>query len=308
MNNGLGIDAPSPAASAWWSRFNVSQSIFSIDVEDWFNLSGTGHEPPPAQWDSLESRVERNFRSLLALLAAGGGTATCFFIGYFAKRFPHLVHEAIAAGHEIASHSYFHRLVYEMTSTEFYEDALASRKLLEDISGRPVHGYRAPAFSVTERTPWFFDKLAEAGYRYDSSVFPARHQTGGLAASRFEPHEIATSRGAIMEFPITVVRTLGTPMCFFGGGYLRLFPYRLVHAMGLRALSDGRPIVFYIHPREIDPDHPRMPLSRRRTFTSYVNLRTTRGKIQKILRDFQVSSFDQYVARTTVHRSLGVGC
>lgn len=111
-----------------------------------------------------------------------------------------------------------------------------------------------------------------------------------------------------MEFPITVVRTLGTPMCFFGGGYLRLFPYRLVHAMGLRALSDGRPIVFYIHPREIDPDHPRMPLSRRRTFTSYVNLRTTRGKIQKILRDFQVSSFDQYVARTTVHRSLGVGC
>jgi polysaccharide deacetylase family protein (PEP-CTERM system associated) len=164
----------------------VLQSIFSIDVEDWFNLSGTGLEPPSSQWDRLESRVERNFRSLLELLADGGGTATCFFIGYFARRFPHLVHEAVAAGHEIASHSYFHRLVYEMSPADFHQDALDSRKLLEDISGWPVRGFRAPAFSVTERTPWFFDKLAEAGYQYDSSVFPARHQTGGLATSRYE--------------------------------------------------------------------------------------------------------------------------
>lgn len=275
----------------------MSQSIFSIDVEDWFNLSGTGLEPPPAEWDRLETRVERNFRGLLELLAAGGGTATCFFVGYFARRFPHLVREALAAGHEIASHSYFHRLVYEMSSAEFYEDALASRKLLEDISGRPVHGYRAPAFSVTEQTPWFFDKLAEAGYRYDSSVFPARHQTGGLATSRTEPHRIDSAAGPIAEFPITVVETLGTPMCFFGGGYLRLFPYGLIRSMGRRALDKGRPIVFYIHPREIDPDHPRMPLSRRRKFTCYVNLRSTRPKIERILRDFPVTSFDNYISQ-----------
>jgi polysaccharide deacetylase family protein (PEP-CTERM system associated) len=274
----------------------VGQSIFSIDVEDWFNLSGTGLEPPPSQWDRLESRVEGNFRGLLELLADGGGSATCFFIGYFGKRFPHLIREAVAAGHEIASHSYFHRLIYEMSPEEFYQDALASRKLLEDISGRPVRGFRAPAFSVTARTPWFFDKLAEAGYRYDSSVFPARHQTGGLATSRLEPHSIKTSAGTIAEFPITVVRTLGTAMCFFGGGYLRLFPYRLMRTMGRRALKEGRPIVFYIHPREIDPDHPRLPLSRRRRFTSYVNLRSTRPKIERLLRDFRVSSFDKYIA------------
>jgi polysaccharide deacetylase family protein (PEP-CTERM system associated) len=143
----------------------VLQSIFTIDVEDWFNLSGTGLEPPPAEWDRLESRVERNLRALLELLAEGGATATCFVVGYFAKRFPHLVREAIAAGHEIASHGYFHRSIYELSPGEFYEDALHTRKLLEDISGRPVRGFRAPAFSVTERTPWFFDKLAEAGYR-----------------------------------------------------------------------------------------------------------------------------------------------
>jgi polysaccharide deacetylase family protein (PEP-CTERM system associated) len=279
----------------------VPQSIFSIDVEDWFNLSGTGLEPPPAQWDQLESRVERNFRGLLELLAEGGGTATCFFIGYFAKRFPHLVREAIAAGHEIASHSYFHRLVYEMSPAEFEEDALASRKLLEDISGVAVRGYRAPAFSVTERTPWFFDKLAEAGYQYDSSVFPARHQTGGLATSRFQPYRIDSAAGTIDEYPITVVQTLGQPICFFGGGYLRLFPYRLIRSMGRRALNEGRPIVFYIHPREIDPDHPRLPLSRRRRFTCYVNLRSTRTKIESLLRDFQVSSFDRYIADAERH-------
>jgi len=278
----------------------VRQSIFSIDVEDWFNLSGTGLEPPPSQWDRLESRVERNLRGLFELLAEGGGTATCFFVGYFAKRFPHLVREAVAAGHEIASHGYYHRLVYELSPVEFYEDALAARKLLEDVSGTSVRGFRAPAFSVTERTPWFFDRLVEAGYRYDSSVFPAPHQTGGLATGKLEPHRVQTSAGTLEEFPITAVRIFGKPICFFGGGYLRLSPYRLIRTMGRRALREDRPIVFYIHPREIDPDQPRMPLSRRRKFTCYVNLRTTRPKIKQILSDFRVSSFDKYIA----HRSI----
>jgi polysaccharide deacetylase family protein (PEP-CTERM system associated) len=275
----------------------VLQSIFSIDVEDWFNLSGTGLEPPPTEWDRLESRIERNLRGLLELLAEGGGTATCFVVGYFAKRFPHLVREAVAAGHEIASHGYFHRLVYELSPGEFYEDALTTRKLLEDISGSPVRGFRAPAFSVTERTTWFFDKLVEAGYQYDSSVFPAPHQTGGLATSRLEPHSVQTSAGMLAEFPITVVRVFGKPMCFFGGGYLRLFPYHLIRTMGRQALSEGRPIVFYVHPREIDPGQPRMPLSRRRKFTCYVNLRSTRPKIKRILRDFQVTSFEKYISQ-----------
>jgi polysaccharide deacetylase family protein (PEP-CTERM system associated) len=276
----------------------LPQSIFSIDVEDWFNLSGTGFEPPPSEWDRLESRIERNLRGLLELLAAGGATATCFVVGYFAKRFPHLIREAVAAGHEIASHSYFHRLVYQMSADEFYEDALATRKLLEDVTGRAVHGFRAPAFSVTEQTPWFFEKLVEAGYRYDSSVFPAPHQTGGLATARFEPHGVPTASGTIAEFPITAVRVFGRPMCFFGGGYLRLFPYRLIRNMAHAALNEGRPVIFYVHPREIDPEHPRLPLSPRRKFTSYVNLRTTRPKIRQILCDFKVSSFDGYMAQT----------
>ncbi len=278
---------------------DVRQSIFSIDVEDWFNLSGTGQEPPPSQWDHLESRLEQNFRGLLELLAERSSTATCFFLGYFAKRFPHLVREAAAAGHEIASHSYFHRLAYDMSPAEFYEDALASRHLLEDIAGRPVRGYRAPAFSVTAHTPWFFDKVAEAGYSYDSSVFPARHQTGGLAGGSFEPYAVQTSAGAITEFPITVVPMLGTRLCFFGGGYLRLFPYPVIRTMARHTLDSGRPVVFYIHPREIDPAQPRLPLSLRRRFSCYVNLRSTRAKLDAILREFRVTSFDRYIAHGT---------
>jgi polysaccharide deacetylase family protein (PEP-CTERM system associated) len=278
-------------------RAAAPHSIFSVDVEDWFNLSGTGLEPPPSAWDGLESRLERNLRGLLELLAESGSTATCFFVGYFAKRFPHLVREVIAAGHEIASHGYFHRLVYEMSPGDFYQDAVAARQLLEDISGTPVRGFRAPAFSVTDRTPWFFDKLVEAGYRYDSSVFPAPHQTGGLATARFEPYGIATSAGMLAEFPITAVRIFGKPMCFFGGGYLRLFPYPLIRAMGYQALREGRPVIFYVHPREIDPGQPRLPVSRRRKFTCYVNIRSTRPKIRRILRDFQVMSFDNYISK-----------
>ena len=279
---------------------DVRHSIFSIDVEDWFNLSGTGHEPPPSEWDRLESRIERNFRGLLELLAEGGGAATCFVVGYFAKRFPHLVREAVSAGHEIASHGYFHRLVYDLSPAEFQQDAAACRKLLEDISGRPVRGFRAPAFSVTARTAWFFDKLAEAGYQYDSSVFPAPHQTGGLVNGRLEPHNVRSRAGSIAEFPISVVPVLGAPICFFGGGHLRLFPYPLIRAMGRHVLGDDRPIVFYVHPREIDPEQPRLPLSWRRRFTCYVNLSTTRPKIKRILRDFRVTSFEHYLSLRTI--------
>ncbi len=275
----------------------MRESIFSIDVEDWFNLSGTNHEPPPSQWDQLESRIERNFLGMLDILSAQQRVSTCFFVGYFAKRFPSLVREAVARGHEVASHGLLHRLAYELSPDAFLEDARDARALLEDISGTAVRGFRAPAFSVTSATPWFFEKLVEAGYTYDSSVFPAPHQTGGLATTSFGPHVIACANGSLVEFPITAVKVLNRPMCFFGGGYLRLFPYPVIRAMGKRALAEERPVIFYVHPREIDPEQPRMPLSRRRRFTCYVNLETTRPKMARILEDFDVTSFAKYLER-----------
>jgi polysaccharide deacetylase family protein (PEP-CTERM system associated) len=275
----------------------MRESIFSIDVEDWFNLSGTGLEPPPSDWDGLESRVEKNFHGMLDILSAGGGIATCFFVGYFAKRFPGLVREAKERGHEVASHSYFHRLAYEQTPEAFLTDVRDARCLLEDIAGTKVSGFRAPAFSVTRDTPWFFEKLVEAGYTYDSSVFPAPHQTGGLATTAFGPHRVEGTGGKLVEFPITAVPVFGRPMCFFGGGYLRLFPYAVVRQMAQRALADERPVIFYVHPREIDLDQPRMALSRKRKFTCYVNLHTTRPKMERIVKDFHVTSFEKYLEK-----------
>lgn len=273
------------------------KSIFSIDVEDWFNISAVDSEPDVSTWDSLPTCVDRDFPRMLDLFAEKGIHVTCFFLAYFARRFPFLVKRAVEQGHEIASHGFYHRLVFDQTADGFYEDVLAARKLLEDISGGPVLGHRAPAFSVTKDTPWFFDRLAQAGYGYDSSVFPAPHGIGGIKTDRLAPHEVKTAHGLLMEFPITAVRVLGKPMCFFGGGYLRLFPYPLIKSMGQRALDEGRPVIFYIHPREINPAHPRLPMGWKRRFKSYINLRTVEGKLRNITRDFELTTFADYLAQ-----------
>lgn len=272
------------------------KSILSIDVEDWFNISLPGVEPDVGQWDGIESRVERNFNRLLDLLAGQGARATCFFLGYVGRRFPHLVRRAVAEGHEIASHGLQHRLVFTQAAEAFAADAREARMMLEDISGTPVLGYRAAAFSINHTTPWFFDKLTEAGYRYDSSVFPAPHRIGGIRTDTLHPHRRDTPSGPLAEFPITAIKVMGKPMCFFGGGYLRLFPYWVILPMARRVLAEGRPVVFYIHPREIDPAQPRLPMGRKDGFKTYVNLRTTEGKLNSIIRDFEVTTFRDYLA------------
>jgi polysaccharide deacetylase family protein (PEP-CTERM system associated) len=271
-------------------------SIFTVDVEDWYHILDVPSAPDITQWDGLPARVEANFFRLLDLLAERGARATCFFIGHIARRFPHLVREARARGHEIASHSDAHRLVYTMSPAEFLEDATRSRKTLEDISGAPVVGFRASGFSVTEATPWFFDKLTEAGYAYDSSTFPAARGHGGMKGALTAPHRKRTAAGELVEFPVTVASVLGKRLCFFGGGYLRLFPYPVIKRMSKVVHDEGRPVIFYVHPREIDPDHPRLAMGRLRQFKTYVNLSTTEQKIRSILAEFPVTTFSQYLA------------
>jgi polysaccharide deacetylase family protein (PEP-CTERM system associated) len=267
-------------------------NILSVDVEDWFHILDAPSAPPIEEWDSLPSRIEMNFRRLLELFGLYQVHATCFFLGWVAETFPHLVLEASAQGHEIASHGYSHRLAYEMSPAEFLRDIQRARNLLEDISGQSVIGYRAPGFSVTKDTPWFFEKITEAGYRYDSSVFPGQSSHGGMRDSRCAPYIIqSTSSDPLIEFPISVVETPLKRLCFFGGGYLRLFPWPLTKAMVGRVAKQGRPVVFYIHPREIDPGHPRLPMNAMRTFKSYVNLGTTYSKLARILEHFEVTTF-----------------
>lgn len=277
--------------------------LFTVDVEDWFHIPGSPKGQNVAEWKALPSHVSRNFRILLEIFAAKKVRVTCFFLGWVAENFPELVVEARSLGHEIACHGYSHGLVYEMTPEEFLDDIRKAKHIIEDITGSPVLGYRAPCFSVTQDTPWFFDKVLQAGYQFDSSVFPASRRFGGLKTSSWDPRQIDTEAGRVAEFPITVVKAMGRPMCFFGGGYLRLFSYPLIKKMGMQVLEEGRPIIFYVHPREIDPRHPRLPMNPVAHFKSYVNLSTVRSKIEMILDDFTFTTFGEMITAGKVRRA-----
>jgi polysaccharide deacetylase family protein (PEP-CTERM system associated) len=282
----------------------MQTSVFSVDVEDWFHILDVPSASPISEWGSLPSRVEWNFSKLLSIFDEKNVHVTCFFLGWIAERYPHLVKDAAARGHEVASHGYAHRLVFEQTQKEFREDVHRARSLLEDIAGVRVTGYRAPGFSTTEQTPWFFDVLAEAGYEYDSSVFPAPRGHGGLKSGRRAPHYAGTY-DKLLEIPISVVDVWGKPICFFGGGYLRLFPYWMIRRMSKRVLQEGRPVIFYVHPREVDPEHPRLAMKLSRHFKSYVNLESTEYKVKRILDDFPVSTLRDVIAE---HRQFAGLC
>lgn len=273
------------------------KAIFSVDVEDWFHILDAKSTPSIEEWHQYESRVERNFYSLLQLFSEKQVFVTCFFLGWVAEKFPNLVKEASSLGHEIASHGYSHILSYRLSENDFFEDVMKAKSILEDLSGRPVLGYRSPGFSGIKEIPWFFDKLIDAGYVYDSSIFPAKHGHGGISSSCLAPHLIMRADNSIIEFPITVLDIMGYKLCLFGGGYLRLFPYRMIKWGAKYVIKDNRPVIFYIHPREIDPSHPRLPLNSYRTFKSYVNLKTTKNKLDKILDEFQFTTFQRYIKK-----------
>nr|MDQ3554853.1 DUF3473 domain-containing protein [Chloroflexota bacterium] len=225
-------------------------NIMSVDVEDWFHILDVRPMPPVDRWDAFESRLERNFLHLLDAFDQHAVQVTCFFLGWVAERFPHLVRTAANRGHEIASHGHLHGLIYRDTREAFAQDIRRSKSVLEDIAQKPVLGYRAPGFSIVKSTLWAFQELVEAGYRYDSSIFPAERGHGGLAGARIDPHSLSTASGPLLEFPISVARFLGRRVCFFGGGYLRLFPYPLIERMARAVNQDGRPVIYYVHPRE----------------------------------------------------------
>lgn len=259
------------------------KNVMTVDVEDWFHLLELSTTPDLAAWDSLDSRVEANLHTLFDLFDEANVKVTCFFLGWVAERFPHLVREAQERGHEIACHGYAHRLVYAGSQRDFRDDVSQAKAILEDICGEEVVGYRAPGFSITKDTPWAFDVLAKAGFTYDSSVFPSARGHGGIVSANTWPHRIEAGGTSLVEFPITVSNFFNRKLCFFGGGYLRLFPYSLIDYMTSRVNNEGRPVLYYVHPREIDPAHPRLAMPLVRRFKSYVNLRTTLPKLRRLV-------------------------
>ncbi len=265
--------------------------VFTLDVEDWFHILDLPSTPKLEQWPSLQSDVAKNTRHMLAIFRKHDVKCTLFFLAWVVERWPELVKEAVADGHEIASHGYAHELVYTISEQRFYDDIRKAKDIIERAGGVEVKGYRCPGFSVTTGTPWFFDRVREAGYRYDSSVFPGSRGHGGLPNARPVPHIITTKHGDLVEFPISLARTAGRPMYFFGGGYLRFFPYALIRRKVMQVLAEDRPAVFYLHPREIDPEQPRLPMSAKRRFMTYTGMRTTEPKMHALFRDFKFTTF-----------------
>jgi len=216
-------------------------------------------------------------------------------LGYVAKKYPHLVKEAQKRGHEIASHGMFHRIVYKMSKDEFTTDLLQSKNILEDICSEQVTAFRSPSFSLTEASPWFFETLAETGFIADSSVFPVKRDYGGYKTTQKKPYWITTEKGDICEFPISVAPFCGKDICFFGGGYLRLFPKQVILYMHKKLAKQGIPTLFYIHPREMEPQHPRLKMNKMAYFKSYVNLNTVQPKLEAILSSSKFITCRQYI-------------
>lgn len=271
------------------------KNILSVDVEDWFHILELSSTPNINDWNNLESRVKRNFYILLDEFDKTDTKVTCFFLGWVASQYPELVKEANNRGHEIASHGFSHQLIYTQSRDEFSEDIIKSKNILEDITGQLVLGYRAPGFSIMKDTSWALDELAKAGYTYDSSIFPASRGHGGISDGNLFPHEIETNYGIIREFPLTVVNLFNNRFCFFGGGYLRLSPFCLIRQMSKRVNKENRPVIYYVHPREIDPNQPRLQMGLRRKFQSYINLKSTMPKLKKLLCEQELTSFRDWL-------------
>jgi len=272
------------------------QNALTIDLEDYYHVSAFSRQMPVDQWGSVTSRIERNTELLLDLLDSARCKATFFTLGWVAEQHPGVVRRVAERGHEIACHSLRHRTVYEMTHKEFHDDTLQAKTLLEDCSGTRVVGYRAPSFSITERSLWALDVLAELGFTFDSSIFPVAHPDYGIPKFTRDPHRVQTPSGPIVEFPMTVLEFAGLRSPFGGGAYLRFLPYWFTR-WGVRFLNatEGRPVCVYLHPWELDPEQPRVSGSLTSRMRHYVGLSKTTAKFTHLIHDFEFGTLGAMV-------------
>ena len=282
--------AARPAANI----IDAGANALTVDVEDYFQVEAFSNLVKREDWDRQECRVERNVDQILGMFADAGVHGTFFTLGWIAERYPSTVHRIVAGGHELASHGLAHHRADSQSNTEFLSDAMRSRKILEDIAGVPVKGYRAASFSITRRSLWALDALAEAGYRYSSSLYPIRHDLYGIPdAPRFAFYPLAGRD--FIEIPVTSVQRFGMNWPCGGGGYFRLLPYWLsVRNMRSVARRDKQPCIFYFHPWEIDPGQPRIqgaPLKAR--VRHYTNIGKMPSRLKQLLRDFAWKRLDQ---------------
>ncbi len=270
------------------------QNALTVDVEDYFQVSAFAKSVAPNDWDNFSLRVEQNTHKLLDLFDERQIKATFFVLGWVAERENSLILEIANRGHEVACHGYSHQLVYNQSPDVFRQETIRSKSLLEDIVQQPVRGYRAASYSITRRSLWALDILAEAGFDYDSSIFPVRHDRYGIPDSPEFPYVLDTPEGhKLVEFPLSTAKLMKYKLPIAGGGYFRLYPYWLSRA-GLRQINrKEKPFIFYLHPWEVDPDQPRISASRLSRFRHYNNLDKCEDRLRQLTSDFQFTTVEK---------------
>jgi polysaccharide deacetylase family protein (PEP-CTERM system associated) len=258
-------------------------NALTIDFEDWYQ----GLEIPYAKWDGFEDRIVAVGHRLLEVFDEADVKATFFILGYAAEKHPQLVREIAAAGHEIGTHGFSHQFIYKQSPELFRSEITRAVNFLRDTTGTDVVGHRAPYFSITKDSLWALDILGEVGIKYDSSIFPVLNYRYGIPDAPKLPYEIASGDRLMKEFPISTWRIFGKSLPVAGGAYFRIFPYHFTRYAFRDINKAGNPFVFYLHPWEIDPAHPRIPLPRRVALTHYFNLSATERRLRKLLKDFK---------------------
>jgi polysaccharide deacetylase family protein (PEP-CTERM system associated) len=269
------------------------RNALTIDVEDYFQVSAFAPYIKRSDWDAAECRVERNVERILGMLSQRNVKATFFTLGWIAERYPQLIKDIVNGGHELASHGYGHERASDLTREAFAQDITRAKHLLEDLGGRAVLGYRAPSFSIGVGNLWAFDVLAEAGYRYSSSVYPIKHDHYGMPDAPRFAYRAAGS--GLLEIPVTTVRMMNRNLPSSGGGYFRLLPYSVSRWLLQRVNQQEREsAIFYFHPWEIDVAQPRVPgIDAKTKFRHYVNISRMETRLQALLADFQWGRMDE---------------
>jgi polysaccharide deacetylase family protein (PEP-CTERM system associated) len=267
------------------------KDVVSVDVEDYFHAEAMAPVVQRSQWDKYTSRVEGNTQRLLDLFASHQVHATFFVVGWVAERSPSLIREIASGGHELACHSYWHRLIYKLDPKDFREDTQRAKDIIEQTAGVAIFGYRAPTYSIVASSLWALEILVELGFTYDSSIFPIHHDRYGIPSAPRAPFRIKTPAGLLLEYPLTTFRIGNHSMPVAGGGYLRLLPQWYTRLGISRARREGLPIISYVHPWEIDPDQPRLPVTVTSRLRHYTNLSKTYERLSVMLREGTFTSF-----------------
>jgi len=283
------------AAPCKASQLGVANAL-TIDVEDYFQVQAFADRIDRAAWDHIPGRVDTNMDRILTLFTHAGVKATFFTLAWVAERHPGIIRRIVAEGHELASHGTDHTRVDAQDADRFRADIRHSKRVLEEIGGVAVRGYRAATFSINARTPWAFAALEDEGFAYSSSTNPIRHDLYGAPDAPRAPYR--PTNGTLWEIPMTTWRVAGQNLPCSGGGYFRLLPYTLYRSLLRRATGAGQvPGIFYLHPWEVDPDQPVVAdCSRMARFRHYTNLSRTAARLERLLRDFTWDRMDRVYA------------